>query len=157
MTRHKSRYAFTLVELLVVIAVIGVLVAILLPAVQSSREAARRMQCKNHLKQIGLASINFHDTWKSFPPARLRLRPGDPPELSCGGEESSWFVYIMPFLEARADAEQWDVFAPYASHPEELRSTPQSVYVCPTRRSVAKASAPISMQVSVTTGGGTLP
>jgi len=91
--------AFTLVELLVVIAIIGILIALLLPAVQAAREAARRMQCTNNLKQLGLALHNYHDAHKSFCPCRTGTsRLGD--ERAYG--DVSFLVALLPFYEQGA-------------------------------------------------------
>jgi prepilin-type N-terminal cleavage/methylation domain-containing protein len=97
-----KRTAFTLVELLVVIAIIGVLVALLLPAVQAAREAARRMQCSNHMKQIGLGLQNYHDTFQSLPyGARARYvntTSATPLNQAWG---PNWYVAILPFCEQK--------------------------------------------------------
>lgn len=90
----RSTAAFTLVELLVVIAIIGVLVGLLLPAVQAAREAARRMQCSNNLKQFGLGLHNYHDVHKAFPIGAAGHRDANP--------RSGWQVLILAFMEQTA-------------------------------------------------------
>jgi prepilin-type N-terminal cleavage/methylation domain-containing protein len=93
---------FTLVELLVVIAIIGVLVALLLPAVQQAREAARRMQCSNNLKQLSLAMHNYHDTYNTFPSGYI-LQTGD--HGTSGLSSWGWAAFMLPFIEQSALSE----------------------------------------------------
>src|SRR5947207_5852721 len=85
------RRGFTLIELLVVIAIIAVLIALLLPAVQAAREAARRTQCSNNLKQIGLAALQFEEVYKRLPPGAVWS--------SSGTSKGSMYVYLLPYLE----------------------------------------------------------
>lgn len=97
------RKGFTLVELLVVIAIIGILVALLLPAVQAAREAARRMQCGNNLKQLGLAVHNYHDVFKTFPPALLNSGHISQAYLTAnfpeGVRNHHGMLFLLPFME----------------------------------------------------------
>ena len=99
----RVSFAFTLVELLVVIAIIGILIALLLPAVQAAREAARRMTCTNHLKQLGLAVHNFHDTRKGLPPISLGSTGGSSPNTDDG--YAGFLVMLMPYMEANGPYE----------------------------------------------------
>src|SRR5262245_60446709 len=97
MVRNCWRRGFTLVELLVVIAIIGVLVALLLPAVQSAREAARRSQCANNLKQLALGIHSYADTWQKMPSACMGGITG-----ATDDDGWSWATAILPFVEQQA-------------------------------------------------------
>jgi len=137
---HRQTKGFTLVELLVVIAIIGILIALLLPAVQQAREAARRSQCANNLKQMGLALHNFHDTYNRFPPGNANnSAPFGTGAVNIGG--ASWMAYIMPFLELNNAYEQADFLSQNfntAQITDAIGNQEFSVYRCP--------SNPISKQ-----------
>lgn len=105
MAQHRRlfRAGFTLVELLVVIAIIGILVALLLPAVQAAREAARRSQCQNKLRQLAVGILNYETTYKSFPPGGIT-------DGKCCRTQSGagWSIFILPFIEEGALYDQYD-------------------------------------------------
>ena len=94
--RHRG---FTLIELLVVIAIIAVLIALLLPAVQQAREAARRTQCKNNMKQIGLALHNYHDSYNTFPPGWVSRWKQNPDLTTFPGQSWGWASFLLPAID----------------------------------------------------------
>jgi prepilin-type N-terminal cleavage/methylation domain-containing protein/prepilin-type processing-associated H-X9-DG protein len=145
--RARRLHGFTLVELLVVIAIIGILVALLLPAIQAAREAARRTQCRNNLKNIGLAIHNFHDTYKFFPmggtepdrlienylkdtvtvpnPANRKGPPNGPTEQGLG-----WMYQLLPYLEEGA--------LTGLINQDALKQQLIALYNCPSRRTLVR-------------------
>ena len=128
-SRRKGA-AFTLVELLVVIAIIGILVALLLPAVQAAREAARRTQCANNLKQQGLALHNHHDARRAFPAGVMM--PGNITDIQAKGSFTTWAVEIMPYAEDRSLRNLYnpDIKMGDARH-KGFRETFVPLYHCP--------------------------
>lgn len=109
-TRIASRRrGFTLVELLVVIAIIGVLVALLLPAVQQAREAARRSECINNLKQLGIAAHNHHDTFKKLPAALYNINNGNAGNNEIDQLGPNWVIFLLPQMEQAALYELFEV------------------------------------------------
>jgi prepilin-type N-terminal cleavage/methylation domain-containing protein/prepilin-type processing-associated H-X9-DG protein len=107
MTMHRPKAAgFTLVELLVVIAIIAVLIGLLLPAVQSAREAARRSACSNNLKQIGLALHNYHSSFNVFPPG-VEWSEIWPPAVG-GYNGPTWIAKILPYLDEKSLADRYN-------------------------------------------------
>ena len=140
-----KRHGFTLVELLVVIAIIGVLVALLLPAVQAAREAARRIQCTNNLKQYGIGIHNYHDSLHSVPPAGTWA-----PHLSTDWNQRTrprigWQVRVMPFMEQQVTYdklnleayEAWATPLPKTENPNALAREHQMPYaMCPSDTSL---------------------
>ena len=126
---HSSRTGFTLVELLVVIAIIGILIALLLPAVQAAREAARRSQCTNNLKQIGLALQNYHDTFKTFPPVSIFGQAGPYPQRAY---HHTWCTAILPFMEQQPLYDSVDLRLPaWGASKQAIVGTVVPAFLCP--------------------------
>lgn len=130
------RPGFTLVELLVVIAIIGLLIALLLPAVQAARESARRAECNNHLKQVGVALQNYHSALNTFPPGRLRCET-----VPNQGRCYSVYIFLLPYLEAAnvqanfnllANSDSPDPMYPNVNNAARLQ--PMPVLRCPSDR-----------------------
>ena len=138
LSERKSRAAFTLIELLVVIAIIAILIALLLPAVQQAREAARRMSCRNNLKQIALAVHNYESAYSVLPPRRILTK----------GNSRGWGPSILPYLDQASLQNLYrfdrDFYAPENA---AVIRMPLSVFMCP--------SAPGPRMVTVIQGGVT--
>ena len=162
MLPRQRRRGFTLIELLVVITIIAILVAILLPAVQAAREQARRSQCQNNLKQIGLALHNYHNVHKKFPPGMISfqfsnntssmsqrqtvpLEAVQPNSSGLGLHGTSWILHILPQMEYRTLEKQWlysmnvydnGVFNASGTLTNPFRSAQTDIpsLYCPTRR-----------------------
>ena len=144
----RRQHGFTLVELLVVIAIIGVLIGLLLPAVQAARESARRTQCQNNLRQIGVALLAYHDVKGSFPIGCLDKRHAGNPS----GRQLSWSATVLPYLEQTTLWEQIDLLSAYdSSNNARAAETALPVYLCPsTARTTSDREGSFVTQVPAT-------
>ena len=131
MPAATKRRGFTLIELLVVIAIIAILIALLLPAVQQAREAARRTQCRNHLKQVGLALHNYHDTHRVFPPGWMGVENGVASVEGISG--LGWAAMILPEIDQAPLYNTLNLNIAVADYPTNAPAltTTLSVYRCP--------------------------
>jgi prepilin-type N-terminal cleavage/methylation domain-containing protein len=147
--RTPASFAFSLVELLVVIAIIGILIALLLPAIQAARESARRLQCRNHLKQIGLAAQNFHNTHRHLPTGGWnswsgdvndgwyipgKMRPVYSASDPAGTLPVGWPFQILPFLEESSVLNEPDW--------NKVKATTITIFFCPSRRPPTRNARP---------------
>lgn len=142
MKRLRRLAGFTLVELLVVIAIIGVLVALLLPAIQAAREAARRSQCQNNLKQIGLGVLNYDSAMGRFPPGSTTNGT-----TITSPNSSTWTVDILPYAEQQQLFSIWNPAVDFNQPANQrLRETRVAMYLCPTDLDVDELYQPQSGQ-----------
>ncbi|MBN2296371.1 MAG: DUF1559 domain-containing protein [Pirellulales bacterium] len=159
--KNPRQYAFTLVELLVVIAIIGILIALLLPAVQAAREAARRMQCTNNLKQIGLGILNYESANEMLPAGSVFSSP-----LNCSGGEcfgSNFLAIILPYMELK---DVYDLYEPCLSSDHgyawwgsqsKLKDIPVAGFRCPSAANDGDSPfAHVRKDYFGVLGGGTL-
>jgi prepilin-type N-terminal cleavage/methylation domain-containing protein/prepilin-type processing-associated H-X9-DG protein len=144
--RPRRAVAFTLIELLVVIAIIAVLVALLLPAVQQAREAARRTQCKNNLKQLGLALHNYHDVYGRFPKSELWGR--DLGNGQVGPYHHTWVTSILPQIEQQPMFNQVNFNAPAWGQPHLSKQL--STLRCPSDSSIGDVPGPATYGLAIT-------
>ncbi|RIK74144.1 MAG: hypothetical protein DCC67_17000 [Planctomycetota bacterium] len=138
-TRGRRR-GFTLVELLVVIAIIGVLIALLLPAVQAAREAARRMQCQNNLKNLALAVLNHESSRKALPQSTDAPLNGAKVNIYGAGTQLSWIVRVLPYMEQQSIFSQFDLKA--AAVAQNTTTRPQAaqppLLLCPSDQALGR-------------------
>ncbi len=137
LSRTIRKSAFTLVELLVVIAIIGILIALLLPAIQTAREAARRLECRNHLKEMALGCINHENTQKFYPTGGWNWHWFADPNCGFGRRQpGAWTFTILPYIEQRALHDS-AMGKPLATKQGILATAAQTViglFYCPSRR-----------------------
>jgi prepilin-type N-terminal cleavage/methylation domain-containing protein/prepilin-type processing-associated H-X9-DG protein len=144
-------HGFTLVELLVVVAIIGVLAALVLPAVQAAREAARRAHCQNNLRLLGVALYVYHDAHKQLPVGCIEKRI---PKTTPNGRQLSWSAELLPQLEEQSLWQQIDFHSPYDSPANaNAAATAVAVYLCPsTARLAAGRNASFVSEPATTNG-----